>query len=115
MRAGEHARDSAQGAAAEQAEIRQDAQRRFFEEHLDWWVSAYAGALWKRAEGTPGPVGDAAPPCTLHGALARALAAFVPAERALSGAAPPQELVEPRPTQDSEAPDCEGCAVGASG
>jgi len=111
----EHALASKDAAAAEHAEICQEAERRFFEEHLAWWVPAYAGALWMRTEGTPGPVGAAAPPSTFHGALAQALAAFVPAERARLGVGPPQELVEPLPTEDTEAPDCQGCSVGSSG
>lgn len=111
----EHARASEDDTVLERAEICQDAQRRFLEEHLAWWVPAYAGALWKRTEGTPGPVGAADPPRTFHGALALALAAFVPVERALAGVAPPQELVEPLPAQDTEAPDCDGCGVGSSG
>lgn len=111
----EHLRGSTDPGAAEQAEICGDAQQGFFEEHLAWWVPAYAGALWMRTEGTPGPVGAPDAPKTFHGALAQVLAAFVPAERALLGVAPPQELVEPLPTADTEAPDCQGCEVGSSG
>jgi len=94
--------------AEEHAEVCRDAQQKFFTEHLAWWVPAYAAALWRKAEAArPSPP---APAETLHGALASALAAFVPMERAWLSVPPPDELLAPRATEDGEASGCSSCS-----
>lgn len=103
----------AQGGAQveEHVEVCRDAQKKFFAEHLAWWVPAFATALWRKAEGTPHP-GTPGAARTFHGALASALAAFVPMERALLAVPPPEELLAPRATEDADSDGCGGCSGG---
>lgn len=88
----------------ERARLCRDAQRVFVEEHLAWWLPAFAHAL-------DGRVGRLEPRPALHAALAEALAALVPMERAILGIEPPVELARPRLEGDDAAPDCSGCSA----
>jgi TorA maturation chaperone TorD len=54
--------------AVEQASVCERAQRDFFSDHLAWWIPAFAAGLGRKAAGG------------YHHALARVLAAWVPAE-----------------------------------
>jgi TorA maturation chaperone TorD len=92
----------------ERARTSRDAQRTFFEEHLAWWVPAFARALGLRA----GALTDPAP---LQSALAAVLASWVPLERALLGVAPPTELVGPRSEVVGAEDACSGCGVAEQG
>ena len=91
------------------ARLTQDAQKKFFAEHLAWWVPAFARALRSKADGNAGPVRLAAPAKSYFGTLGRTLAAFVAVERRLLGIEPPTELVEAKETDGTETPECEGC------
>jgi len=73
-----------------------DAQRRFLEEHLAWWVPTFARLLWLEAGAN-----------SFHGAVAALLAALIPAERGLLGVATPSE--EAQPAQPAGPNECEGC------
>ncbi len=88
----------------ERASVCRDAQRDFVAEHLAWWVPAFARALADRAQALD-------PPASFHGALARALASLVPAERAVLGVAPPDELAQPRPDAEQDVEGCAGCGA----
>lgn len=92
---------------SERARTCRAAQRDFVDNHLAWWVPAFARALRDRARALE-------PTPSLAEALARALAAFVPAERAALGVEPPTELAQPRPDDEHEASDgCAGCSSNA--
>ena len=80
-----------------------DAQRNFVAEHLAWWVPAFAHALGDRARSLE-------PRSLLHEALAKALSAFVPVERALLGIDPPDELACPQSDEEKSGDDCAGCS-----
>jgi TorA maturation chaperone TorD len=97
--------------AAENANLCRDAQSRFAKEHLAWWLPAFARALWRKAEGLERESFDdfEIQPATFHGALARALAAFIAAERALLDLPAPSELAIPNPTEVEPAEEA-GCA-----
>ena len=95
----------------EKAEITREAQRKFFEDHLAWWVPAFALALRRKADGVSGPGDLAAPATSLLGELGRLLAAFVQVERRLLNIKPPTELVAPKDTDGAETPECEGCEL----
>jgi TorA maturation chaperone TorD len=83
----------------ERAAVCRDAQRDFVAEHFAWWVPAFARALGDRARAVE-------PPAPVPAALADVLAALVPAERAVLGVAPPDDLTQPRnPVSDG----CTGC------
>lgn len=88
--------------AAEQAEICRDAQKSFVEAHLAWWIPAFAHALKKKTDHT-----DTATSGYL-GELAKALAAWIPIERAALGIEPPTELMAPNATEQDEM-DCGAC------
>jgi len=94
----------------ERREVCQDAQARFVEGHLAWWVPAFAGALRRKANGPP-PGGG---PPSLLAAVADVLCAFVPAERAVLGVDPPTRLAAPQPTEQTDA-SCEGCGLSGRG
>ncbi|MAF66948.1 MAG: hypothetical protein CMJ84_14995 [Planctomycetes bacterium] len=87
---------------AERAAISRDAQRDFVAKHLAWWVPAFAHALGKRAEALD-------PPSPLHIGLARALACLIPAERAVLGVEPPDELALAKPDEEGSESECSGC------
>jgi len=97
--------------AEEHAEICRDAQKKFFAEHLCWWLPAFAMALRRKA-------GDASePPCAaenFHVAFGSVLAAFTAAERAILCLEPPQDLAprNPLPMEPAEQDEsCDGCEV----
>jgi len=93
--------------AAEQVEVSRDAQKSFVETHLAWWLPAFAAAL-QRKVGEP----EAESEDSYLGALADALAAWVPIERAVLGVDPPTELAAPSPSEEDSA-DCDACGAGA--
>ena len=85
------------------AEVTRDAQKRFFREHIAWWVPAFAMALRRKADDDN----------NFYGTLGRALAEFIAVERRLLDVAPPTELVEARQTEGTDSPECEGCDLKA--
>jgi TorA maturation chaperone TorD len=95
--------DDGSPTAGEQAGVCGDAARRFFRDHVAWWVPSFAAGLHRRA-GTG-----------VYAALGRALAAFVPAERGRLNVSAPQAPVRVAPVErpeDDEA-GCAGCAARA--
>lgn len=92
----------------EKAAVCRRAQGRFFEEHLCWWVPAFALALRKKAEGN---TADRSRPRSFYGAVGCALPAFVAFERWYLGVDAPRELVAPVPLDEPEEMGCEGCAL----
>ena len=73
-----------QAALREKAALCREAQTKFFDAHLAWWVPAFAELL---RCGAPGG---------LYSALARALARLIPCERAILGIRPPGNLAAPQ-------------------
>jgi TorA maturation chaperone TorD len=104
----EHARSASSRDGIEKSATCRDAQRRFFAEHLSWWVPAFARALRLKAEGNANDAPGDVAARTFHGCLARNLAAMIAVERALLRVPPPDELVAPRPTEEG-ALDCGAC------
>lgn len=104
----EHARTGNSRDSADKSARCRDAQRRFFAEHLAWWVPAFARALRLKAEGSTNDAPVEAATRTFHGCLARNLAAMIAVERALLRVPPPEELVASRPTEEG-AHDCSAC------
>lgn len=85
--------------AKSQAEICQQAIRRFLQEHLVWWCPAFAKLL---SHQNPGGFYDA---------VAHFLAALVACERAIAGIELPKQPVEP---SSIESPDeCSGCELAS--
>ncbi len=83
--------------AGERASICDRAQRDFFRDHLAWWVPAFAAGLRRKARGS------------YHHALARALAAWIPAEcRRLDI---PAALKPVRPELIERSEEQSGCAA----
>jgi TorA maturation chaperone TorD len=101
-----HARSQEGDEWTERARICRDAQRDFVTEHMAWWVPAFAQALAERARSLD-------PRPALHEALAEALAAFVPVERAILGVGPPDVLARPQLDQDESEDGCGGCSGGS--
>ncbi len=91
------------------AETCRDAQRKFVEEHLAWWVPAFARALARKAAGPPELEDSSGTPETLQGAVAGALASFIGIERALLDIEPPEVLVSPKPSEPAGEGACSGC------
>jgi DMSO reductase family type II enzyme chaperone len=89
--------------ALENAQVCAEAARRFFRQHVAWWMPAFAHAL-RRHQGT----------AQFYRSLADVLAAFIHAERALTDTAAPTELVAPKRTEDADA-ECEQCCSIANG
>ncbi|MBI3665295.1 MAG: molecular chaperone TorD family protein [Acidobacteria bacterium] len=85
-------------ALQEKAPLCRDAQKKFFEAHLAWWVPAFAELL-RRAS-----------PRGFYSALADVFARFIPCERAILGIAPARDLVAP---QQPEKPAVEKFCCGA--
>ena len=95
--------------AAERAEICRDAQRKFFAEHLGWWLPAFAMALRRKAGDESESPGA---PENFHSALGSVLAAFTAVERMALGVEPPKELAprEPLPSESAVSDEsCSGC------
>ena len=67
----------------EKAPLCREAQKKFFEAHLAWWVPTFAELL--RRGSTAG----------LHSALAQALASFIPCERVILEIGPARDLAQP--------------------
>ena len=80
-----------------QAEICQEAIRRFLDEHAAWWLPAFAKLLTHQDSGG------------FYEAIARFLAALIAVERALAGVAPPHQLAEPTPIEFPD--ECSGCEL----
>ncbi len=78
------------------ATVCRDAQRRFLEEHIAWWVPAFARLLSHEASGSG-----------FHGAVAALLMALIPAERGLLAVPAPEREVR---AQSSDPEACGGCA-----
>ena len=95
------------------ANLCRDAQVRFFKEHLAWWITAFALALRKQADGIRDERDLALPPQSLHGAIGALLAAFIPAERAILGVAPPTTLIAVTGDHGAEngLEDCDTCSI----
>ena len=68
----------------EKAPLCREAQKKFFEAHLAWWVPAFAEMLRRGAQ------------AGLYAALAEVLARFVPGERAILGIQPARDLAAPQ-------------------
>lgn len=88
-------------ACGERAAVCADAARTFFGDHLAPWVPSFATRLERRAGGG------------FYAAVARALAAFVPAERARFGIKAPRTVMRPAPVERPEEDvGCAGCPTG---
>lgn len=83
----------------ERAMICEDAAHKFFQDHLAWWVPAFAKGLAHKAGGG------------IYATLARTLAAWIPIERARMSIPSPRHPVQAvlieRPEEQG---GCEGCA-----
>jgi TorA maturation chaperone TorD len=81
----------------EQVEVCLAALERFLSEHVVWWFPAFAKLLAHQdSDG-------------FYAAVARFLAAFVAAERALAGIEPPGQTPQPSPIENPD--ECSGCLV----
>lgn len=87
--------------ATEQAAVCCDAQKSFMTAHMAWWLPAFAHALARKAGGG------------YFSALADALTAWVPIERAVLGIEPPTELAAPNPADETEM-GCGSCGGARS-
>jgi TorA maturation chaperone TorD len=87
-------------ADSDAAAVCADAQRTFFRDHLSWWLPAFATGLRRKAEQD------------YYAALACAIAAFTPLERARLGVDPPRFPLQPVSTAEpEERTSCGGCAA----
>ena len=92
-----------------------DAQVSFLEQHLAWWVTAFALALRIKADGIQDQRELGSAPRSFQGAIGVFLAAFISAERGFLGIAAPTTLVASGESSDSEGcepTDCESCVAG---
>jgi TorA maturation chaperone TorD len=94
---------------AENTRLCGEAQVSFFEDHLAWWVPAFALALRRKADGIGEERELTLPPKSHLGAVGSFLGAFVPAERAVLGISPPATAAMPSAMEEDSA-DCEGCS-----
>jgi TorA maturation chaperone TorD len=91
---------AADSSAREQADVCDQALHDFVRDHLAWWVPAFAAGLRRKADHG------------LYHALARVLAALIPAERQLLGIDPPFQAVQPALIeQPEEQSGCSGCPL----
>ncbi len=82
----------------ERVDVCDDVQRRFFEEHLAWWVPAFATGLLRKAG------------AGLYASLARIVAAFIAAERGHFELPPPRRPIQvTRIERPEEQAGCAGC------
>lgn len=93
------------GGKEPEARICRTAQRRFFREHLAWWVPAFALALRRKADGRED---SGRPARSFYGAVGSVLPAWIAVERAFLNVDPPVELVAPK-AGDAEGPMCGSC------
>jgi TorA maturation chaperone TorD len=85
--------------AVEQAAVCDEAGRKFFREHLAWWLPSFAAGLRRKAGGG------------LYQEVGRALAALLPLERGCYQVPPPRiPLQAARVEKPEEEPQCAGCA-----
>jgi TorA maturation chaperone TorD len=83
----------------ELARVCAEAEAAFFRDHLAWWVPSFATGLRRKA-------GDG-----FYAAVARALAALMPLERAHFGVAPPRRLLRAAAVEPpNEQNGCAGCS-----
>lgn len=84
----------------ELARLCEDAERAFFRDHLVWWVPAFAAGLRSKAE------------TGIYAALARFLAAWLPAERGRLNVPAPRLPVQPEVSSEPDTSEsCEGCSA----
>lgn len=83
--------------STERASVCQDARRRFFADHVVWWVPAFARLL-----AIENPRG-------YYDQVGRFVAALIAAERSITGLAAPATPAIPSKVERPE--ECEGCAV----
>ena len=87
--------------AAERAAVCDEAESKFFRDHLAWWVPSFAAGLRRKAGGG------------LYEGVGRALAALLSLERRRLGVAAPRlPLQLERVECPEEQPECAGCAAG---
>ncbi len=89
----------------------EEAQARFFADHLAWWIAAFALQLRRKADGLEDESELRTAPKSYQGAIGSLLAAFIPSERTVFGIDPAMEMPAPQPEQDLSAADCEGCPM----
>jgi TorA maturation chaperone TorD len=89
--------ESSSPESASQAQVCEEALRRFLQEHAAWWLPAFAKLLARQN------------PDGFYDGVAQFLAALLAAERALAGVAPPNETVEPSPIERPD--ECSGCEL----
>ncbi|MEK7483194.1 MAG: molecular chaperone TorD family protein [Planctomycetota bacterium] len=98
--------------------ICKEAQKKFFQEHLVWWVPAFASALHRKAEGiTNDSNKEYITSRSYYGQLSILLASFIPLERNFLQVAPPTELITPNMQiqEESSSPEnCEECPLASS-
>ncbi len=94
------ARENADPAAVEQADVCLDAQDRFLREHMVWWMPAFCTLLARQD------------PDGYYAAVAAFVAALMAAERALFSIEAPHLAPEPSPLDPPDA--CSGCELAAS-
>lgn len=83
----------------ERAMICEDAAHKFFQDHLAWWVPAFATGLARKAQ------------TGMYATLARVLATWIPMERARMGIPAPRRPVQAVLIEKPEEQGgCEGCA-----
>ena len=82
---------------AEAVQVCREAQRKFFIDHLGWWLPAFGLRLMKHASG-------------FYMVLGQLICAFVPAERAILGLQPVTHMpsAESHPREETM---CQGCGV----
>jgi TorA maturation chaperone TorD len=81
----------------DQLDVSRDAQVRFVQDHLAWWLPVFARLLHKEAPGS------------FFAAVGDLLCAFLPTERARLGVETPVHRAAPSPIERPE--ECEGCAL----
>ena len=74
------------------AAVCREAQVSFVREHLAWWLPAFTHALRRQADGVASAESSQTGAVTFYAAVATVLAAFISAERAILGIAPPEEF-----------------------
>ncbi len=94
--------------------ICRDTQTHFVKGHIAWWVTAFALALRKKADGIRDERDLASSPKSFQGAIGFLLAAFIPAERAILGIAPPTILTAANVLASDDVSETEGCGSCAS-